>query len=538
MNKERIEQIRWWMLKSQRSRPVASVYKEISEIIMRIAVRRLARVKGIAAVYSRHTHPRSPAFVPGHSDLDLTVILEDDFARDPDCIRECSRVMHKLGRLFFFTKAEDARFLSQSELSRFSKTFCSPFELLSRPEDWLLIAGREVRMAKSLPFPPVLVPLHAEFNRWWEHVLQTQFFRPSSEINKGYMRAVYRSALKNQLHLEAAKGFASTGAERYGLDELALLKFDENPKLRDILAQIKKQDLWIDTPEKRNTELLWHVLKATELFFSGISSNSSDVKPFATRNVPVSASDGTDSLSRDPKIDQDPHMSIYLALSEKINAISEVSEVVKSAVAYPLPHAFPFIYRVDLVLHENVALDRFAAACEALPRLLGKKSFALSGVPVEFTLIPSIIYREPLFFLGSGCPFLLEHIHQFASTVYGQDRLYPAIAWSDADLFRWCRVYLPFHMATFRRRMEYGSPVLNFCQLASLQIFLETGEKLTDFSAVRARYVSDFMKNSREQKVVDALFKYPGDPRQGAIYDRALGFVSETYDRLESLLAA
>jgi hypothetical protein len=538
MNKERIERIRWWMLRSQRSRSVASVYKEISQIIMHIAGRRLARVKGVAAVYSRHTHPRSPTFVPGHSDLDLTVILEDDFACDPDCIRKCSKMMHKLGRLFLFTKAEDARFLSQSELSRFAKTFCSPFELLSRPEDWLLIAGREVRIEKSRPFPPVLVPLHAEFNRWWEHVLQTQFFRPSSEIDRGYMRAVYRSALKNQLHLESAKGLAATGPERHGLDELALLKFDENPKLQAILAEIKKQELWVDRPEKRKTELLWHVLKATELFFSGINSNANDVKTAATGSVPVSASDGAERSSRKPKIDHEPHMPIYSALSEKINAITGLSEVLKSAVAYPLPHAFPYIYRVDLVLHEKVALDRFGGACEAIARLLGNKSFAVSGVPVEFTLIPSIIYREPLFFLGSGCPFLLEHIHQFASTVYGSDCPYPAIGWSDADLFRWCRVYLPFHMVTFRRRLEYGSPVLNFCQLASLRVFLETGEKLTECSAVRARYVTEFMKNSEEQKVVDSLFSYPGDPRQGVIYDRALSYVSETYDYLESLLAA
>jgi hypothetical protein len=526
------------MLRSQGIRPVASLYKEISQIIMRIAGRKLASVKGVAAVFSRHTHPRSPAFVPGHSDLDLTVILEDDFAHDPDCIRECSRTMHQLGRQFLFTKAEDARFLSQSELSRFSKKFCSPFELLSRPEDWLLIAGREVRAQKSLPFPPGLVPTHAEFNRWWEHVLQTQFFRSSSEIDKGYARAVYRSALKNQLHLEAAEGFASTATERHGVDELAGLKFDGNPKLREILAEIKQHGLWVAIPDESKTQLLWHVLKATEVFFSGLSSIHSKVKPFAAPNLAVSARNRAERPRRDPHRDQEPHLSVSQALSEKIRDIPALSRVLQSAVAYPLPHAFPYIYRVDLVLDENVRLDSFAAACEALSRSLGKKSFALSGVPVEFTLIPAIIYREPLFFLGSGCPFLLEHIHQFGSTVYGLDHPYPAVAWSHSDLFRWCQTYLPFHMVTFRRRIEYGSPVLNFCQLASLRIFLETGEKLTASGAVRARYLSEFMKNGREQKVVDSLFDYPGDPRQGILYDRALGCVSETYDCLESLLAA
>jgi hypothetical protein len=215
-----------------------------------------------------------------------------------------------------------------------------------------------------------------------------------------------------------------------------------------------------------------------------------------------------------------------------------VAAVFKSAVVYPLPHAFPYIYRLDLVLHEDVALETFATACAAIARLLGSKSFALAGAPFEFALIPSIVYREPLFFLGSGCPFLLEHIHRFGRTVYGVERPYPAVPWSDAYLFRWCRVYLPFHMVTFRRRLEYGSPVLNFCQLASLRIFLESGEKLTDPSAVRTRCVSDFTRNGREQEVLDSLFSYPGDPGLGLVYDRALGFVSETYDRLESLLAA
>ena len=99
-----------------------------------MAGRRLINVTGVAAVFSRHTHPNSATFVPGQSDVDFTVILEDDLADDPRCIRECSRAMEELGRRYVFTKAEDARFMSQSELSRLTKNFCSPSELLYRPE--------------------------------------------------------------------------------------------------------------------------------------------------------------------------------------------------------------------------------------------------------------------------------------------------------------------------------------------------------------------------------------------------------------------
>ncbi|HEU5303488.1 MAG TPA: hypothetical protein VFU40_02480, partial [Gemmatimonadales bacterium] len=77
MRRAWIEQARWWMLSTQRIPGLAGLYRRISLVAMWIAGRRLLQVRGVTAVYSRHTHPRSLAFVPGHSDIDLTVVLDD-----------------------------------------------------------------------------------------------------------------------------------------------------------------------------------------------------------------------------------------------------------------------------------------------------------------------------------------------------------------------------------------------------------------------------------------------------------------------------
>src|SRR5436190_8712950 len=91
-------------------------------------------------------------------------------------------------------------------------------------------------------------------------------------------------------------------------------------------------------------------------------------------------------------------------------------------------------------------------------------------------------------------------------------------------------------MMTFRRRLDYGAPVLNFCQLASLRLFLETGKKVTDFHTVRNTYEAEFIPNDRDRNVIDFLFRYPCDRAQPELYDEALRLVSDTYDQLELLL--
>src|SRR5690242_17467166 len=181
MKSSTIEQLRWWMLLSQRIPLTAAVYRWISRFIMWRTGRQLGAIPGVAAVYSRHTHPGSRTFIAGHSDLDLTVVLENEHADHPACVRECSRVLQELGRRYLFIKPEDARFMSERELHTLSVDFRAAFELPYRPEDWLLIGGSDVRPA-SLRLPAHLVVMHPEFNKWWVNLIQSQFFRPTIEL--------------------------------------------------------------------------------------------------------------------------------------------------------------------------------------------------------------------------------------------------------------------------------------------------------------------------------------------------------------------
>jgi hypothetical protein len=528
MTKERIEKIRWWMLRTQRSPLLAALYRSVSRFVMWRAGHRLAALPGVAAVFSRHTHPRLPTFVPGHSDLDLTIVLEDDHADNPDSIRRCSTEMNELGRRYLFTKAEDARFMSRGELCRLSTDLRSSFELFCRPEEWLLIAGSDVRPRQSVPLPSRCFSRHPEFNRWWENVIQTQYFRPSVDLKRGFMRSLYRSALKNQVQLEAATGVSVAKPERFVGDELSGLEFRESPRLREILAEIKENHLWADRPEILMSEILAEVLNGAERFFAECNSDGGSELNRATAH-----SGAGESSKRQPG---EPHAQVFRALEAKLSENPEITGVLRSAVAYALPHAHPYIYRLDLLLRDDLSAGQLGTACEAMRRCLGEKNFAAADFPVEFALIPAGIYRNPLFFLGMPCAFLLEHVRAFGATVYGSVEPCLPSPWPRRDLLDWCRMFVPYHMVTFRRRLEYGSPVLNFCQLAGLRIFLERDERLSDGLEIRTRYREQFV-NARDEDVVDYLFRYPADPGNTALYDRATEYVAGTYAALESQLA-
>jgi hypothetical protein len=518
MKRSTIEKFRWWMLRSQRIPLVADIYRSISQFVMWRVGRRVGAVPGVAAIYSRHTHPRSRTFVAGHSDLDLTVVLEDEAADDAGCIQRCSAVLKQMGRRYLFVKPEDARFMSQGELCRLSTDFCSSFELPYRPEGWLLIAGRDVR-PRSRPLPTRFLVMHPEFNKWWENIIQAQFFRPTIELRNGFMRSLYRSVVKNQVHLETARGLHPEEPEGFVSDELSNLAFKESPALLKILSELKRDGLWSNRPEEVAHEILFEVLRGTERFFLDLPGSASSQRAC--------------SIRKRNRTEPDTHF--FDALVKRISENQQITSVLESAVVYSFPQAHPYTYRLDLVLHEGLSEEQLATACQTMKNSWGQKNFDVAGFPVEFNLIPAGIYRSPLFFLGMPYVFLLEHIREFGQVVYGSSEICLPSPWSRDDLLQWCRMFMPYHMMTFRRRLEYGSPVLNFCQLASLQIFIERDRRLTDAVEVRRVYMEEFM-NGSDEDVVDYLFRYPYERSNPALYDRATSYVAQTYAMLESQL--
>src|ERR1700733_12110881 len=105
--------------------------------------RELAQLAGVEAVYTLHSHPRPPAFAPGQSDLDLTLVLSDEAARDPARVGACVDRLEALSRVICFVWPQDARLISRRELAQL-EAWPGAAEILSAPSGWIRIGGREV----------------------------------------------------------------------------------------------------------------------------------------------------------------------------------------------------------------------------------------------------------------------------------------------------------------------------------------------------------------------------------------------------------
>ncbi len=129
----------------------ANLYRQACRVVTSIVGRGLARIPGVDAVYTRHSHPRFAAFAPGQSDLDLTLVLDDDAARDATVVRACTEGIDAMSRRFFFVFPQDARIVSRRELAQM-ETCPGATEILSAPDGWTRIGGREVHGGKTAIF--------------------------------------------------------------------------------------------------------------------------------------------------------------------------------------------------------------------------------------------------------------------------------------------------------------------------------------------------------------------------------------------------
>ncbi len=481
--------------------------------------RRLARMPGVESVLLRHSHPSSPTFVPGHSDLDLTLVFQDEMAEAPFRVRECAAAIEKLSRLFFFVWTRDARFTSRSELSRYLTSMGSP-EILHHPGDWILIAGKEVRAGNGRCLPADRIPWHPEFNGWWANVLQSGLFAPQNSLEASFLRAFYRSALKSQLHLRAAMGVVVEKTSGYMEDGLPMGTFISDPDLPDILAELRGRNFWARDPNHLKSRIFLAVLCNVGDFYNNWKAPPENRKETFIH----------------PRSTEEPHGSHYRELERRIQAHPELTESLEAAVAYTSPHWYPYEYQVDLIFREGLSPEDFAKAIGALKRGFGGRTFASADTQVQFTIVLKSIYQHPMYFLGVPFPFLREHIQEFGAWIHGSPIEAIQGSLSRGDLVEWCRICFPFHMYNFRRRPEYFAKDVNFYQLASLRLFLETGEILTDAPQIRGAYIDRFVKEDRERAVLNYYLERPGTPISSEMYAGAFAFVASQYERVESLL--
>ena len=511
--------IRWGIVRTHHLPVLGTLYRKGCQLGTCEVGRRLARMPGVESVFVRHSYPSSPTFVPGHSDLDLTLIFQDGAAEDPSKIRECSTAIEDLSRLFFFIWPQDVRFISRSELTRYLTSLESP-EILHDPGDWILIAGKEVRERRGRCLPADRIPWHPEFNGWWANVLQSQILAPQDSLDTRFMRAYYRCALKSQLHLHAAKGISVERPAGYIEDELPMGQFVGDPELSNLLADLKERCFWERRPDYLKARILLAILVNVGDFYSDWKAH-----PEISRETPIHAS-----------AIEEPNRSIYGELKCRIQGCPELTSILEAAVVYPSPHWYPYKYQIDLILREGLPLEDFVKALSAIKRGFGGRTFAIGTTHVQFTIALKSIYQYPLYFLGSPFPFLREHIQQFGALIYGSPTEAIQGTLSRADLIEWCRICLPFHMYNFRRRPEYFAKDVNFYQLVSLRLFLETGEVLTDAPQIQQAYLDRFVNKDSDKAVLDYYLQRPGIPASAELYADAFAFVASQYERVESLL--
>lgn len=511
--------IRWGIIRTHHLPVLGTLYRKGCQLGAWVVGGKLAGMPGVESVFVAHSHPSSVTFVPGHSDLDLTLVFDDEVAEVPLRIRECAAAIEKLSRLFFFVWPRDARFISRGELTQYLTLSWSP-EILYEPADWILLAGKESRNGRSRFNLPHRIPWHPEFNKWWGNILQSDMFAPHNSIDTRFMRGFYRIALKSQLHLNAARGISVERPAGYIEDELPMGRFVGDPELSNLLADLKERCFWERRPDYLKARILLAILVNVGDFYSDWKAH-----PEISRKTPIR-----------PRAIEEPNRSIYGELKRRVQGCPELTSILEAAVVYPSPHWYPYEYQVDLILREGLPLEDFVKAVSAIKRGFGGRTFAIGTTHVQFTIVLKSIYQHALYFLGSPFPFLREHIQQFGALIYGSPTEAIQGTLSRADLIEWCRICLPFHMYNFRRRPEYFAKDVNFYQLASLRLFLETGEVLTDAPQIRQAYLDRFVNKDSDKAVLDYYLQRPGIPASAELYADAFTFVSDQYRRVESLL--
>ena len=482
---------------------IPAVLRKASQLATWEVGRELARLPGVEAVYTRHSHPRSATFAPGQSDLDLTLVLDDTAAQDATAVRVCTDRLDAMSRVVCFVWPQDARLISVRELAQI-EAWPGAAEILSAPSGWIRIGGREVRgTAQPARIESDRVATHPEFNAWWSNVLQTHVMSPTTSLGEGNLRLCFRVAVKSERHLQAARGSASVSDDAYLSDSTALSLLAEDAEMARLLGGIERNGFWARDGEGRKPRILHRCIARAAKFYRELP-------------MPEDAAWTTPAGERSPAISE-THRN---ELRDRLGREAALRSIAHSIIVYPTPHWTPREYQVDVILQDDVAPDAFEDAIGAIRKSIGGRTFGVGETHAQLTMIPRRAFEHPWYFLGTPFPFLHEHVAAFAETLFGSPPRIPTPP-SRAERLRWCAQYFLFHRFTLHYRPGYSSKDCNFLQLAALRLFFEKEVVLTEASQILRAYRDAF-----------------GDPEHLAElpFADALKFQSREYATVESLL--
>src|SRR5271166_3913876 len=490
--------IRSGIIRSSRIRSLRTAFRKACQLATWVVGRQLANLPGVAAVYTRHSHPRSATFAPGQSDLDLSLVLDDAAARDAAIVRACSDRLEALSRVICFVWPQDARIVSARELAQIEAR-PGAAEILSAPRGWIRIGGREVRQAGQLPaLESRDIFLHPEFNSWWLNVLQSHVMAPQTNLAPENMRLCFRVAMKSEFHLQAARARVTTATPAYLPDSDAASLFADDAEMARLLGGLERNGFFAADGEARKARILQRSLVRAGEFYRDLAvpADTASIAPAACRSAWL----------------PEAHRSELRRRLDNEKAIRAIAETI---IVYPTPHWTPREYQIDLILHDDVPAAAFDDAVSAIKRSLGGRTFGIQETYAQLTMVPRAAFEHPWYFLGTPFPFLHEHVATLAETLFGPPPRIPAPP-SRGERLRWCARHFFFHRFTLHYRPGYISKDCNFCQVAAVRLFLERGEIVTDAAQVRRAYLAAFVQESDDSQALDFLLRCD-DARPGEI---------------------
>jgi hypothetical protein len=510
--------LQWAVVKAQAHRLPGGFLRWFCQAGARRIARSLADMPGVVAVYARHTHPGSPSFVPGHSDLDLTVVLADEAGKSAPAVETVAGFLERRRLPYYYLSPDDARITTVGELNRLS-TRWPPVEILVGPENWTLLAGEDVRPRASTERAAEQWPGHPEFNRWWGHILQDYLLRTLPGLENRYHRVFYRGAIKQAAYFMVAGGLNPPDHEAFTSRGLAKWVLEGNPALGRMLSELERNGFWEGGQSDVREQIFLEILGLTEQFYARFPGPS----------------DATESIRHDRPSDE-RHASAYDALAAKLASLPDLQSRLAGVLVYPTPYCHPCFYQADFLLPAGGSLADLKALTAIIRETFAGREFESMGHHFAITLVPATVYQAPLAFRGSPFPFLAEHVRRYGRLLPGSPAVTPGRvdgqAWTE-----WCRMFLPYFTSNLNRRVEHSSRTLNFCHIAAVRLFLETGEIETDPLALRVRHARAFGDGSPSPETWDYLLRDKPGRADRERYRSAAACLAREVQAVERLLA-
>jgi len=510
--------LQWIVVRAQRYWLPGVVLRWICRAGTWNVCRRLVKIPGVEAVYARHTHPQSASFVPGYSDLDLSVVLSDRAGDIPEITETVAELLERRRLYYYYLNPQDARIISAGELARLTGKY-SAVEILVSPADWKLLAGREMRREAPPRRPARKLPWHPEFNNWWGHILQDYLLIPMPGLENQYHRVFYRAAIKQSAYFMLARGLDPPRPGSPGGQGLAEWVFRNDPTMRELLSGLGQRDFW-EAGQRGIRELIFHdVLSKAADFFVEFSSSAG----IAGRKKSVPAKDG-------------PHDEAYSSLASKLEGISGLKSSLTDVLAYPTPYFYPYFYQADLLLPENISAEGLSKLADLLRKEFGGREFGVKGRYFSITLVPEKVYRTPLALRGKPFPFLVEHVERHGRMLFSSEQWTAGASAGRDELIDWCRMFFPFFAFNLGRRVEHSSRTLNFCHIAAVRLYLQTGEIVTDPTVLRGRHRAVFGDESPPAAVWEYLQRDKPGRRERTLYRSAASHLAQELGKVEIML--